>query len=213
VGTDPADPFRSLVLVISAATGVVEGARALSGSVPYGTAPALADLDQACPSGLVEIIVQTEGSLEVLRWNGSSFSSYPGWPRTWSPTQWMGNSAPVVGDVDGDGLPDVVFTGQVPGDGVNGTLYAYARTGLPVPGFPKVLPLGSGGTPALADVDRDGRTEIAVKGNPWNGIPGPKDTLWLYDLQGAGPYGPVHWGQFMNDGSHTGRYSRSYCRQ
>jgi hypothetical protein len=60
-------------------------------------------------------------------------------------------------------------------------------------------------------VDRDGRTEIAVKGNPWDGFPGLKQTLWLYDLHGIGPYGPVHWGQFMRDGSHSGRYTRSYC--
>jgi hypothetical protein len=184
--------------------------RELSGGVPYGTAPALADLDQQC-SGLVEIVVQTENSIDVLRWDGSSFTNYPGWPRTWGAGQWIGDSAPVVGDVDGDQAPDIVFTGQVAGSGTDGFVYAYSRGGTPLSGFPKGIALGAGGVPAIADVDRDGRNEIAVKGSPWNGFEGFKQTLWLYDLGGAS-HGPVHWGQFMHDAAHTGRYLRSYCR-
>ncbi|MFN2589898.1 MAG: FG-GAP repeat domain-containing protein [Actinomycetota bacterium] len=212
VGAEPTYAWRAAVIVITAATGAVEGTRLLSAGVPNGTAPALADLDQDCGvGGLVEIIVQTEGTLEVVRWNGSTFSNYPGWPRTWSTTQWIGNSAPAVGDVDGDGLPDLVITGQVAGDGTNGSVYLYSRGGVLHPRFPKNIRLGSGGAPAIADLDRDGRNEIVVKGSPWNGFSGLKDTLWVYDLGGTTPHGPIHWGQFMHDAAHTGTYTRAYC--
>jgi hypothetical protein len=210
VGSQLNFPWTSTLIVVTAATGEVEGMRDLSGAVPYGTAPALADLDQQC-SGPVEIIVQTESSIDVVRWNGSSFANYPGWPKTWGAGQWIGDSSPVVGDVDGDGLPDIVFTGQVAGSGTDGAVYAYSRGGAALAGFPKPLALGAGGVPAIADVDRDGRNEIAVKGSPWNGFEGLKQTLWLYDLGGSA-HGPVHWGQFMHDAAHTGRYVRSYCR-
>ena len=56
--------------------------RRLSGGVPYGTAPALAQLDGACgvEGGLLEIVVQTEPTIEVITWDGHSFSNPPGLP-------------------------------------------------------------------------------------------------------------------------------------
>src|SRR5688572_29774460 len=92
VGSQLNFPWTSTLIVVTAATGEVEGVRSLSGSVPYGTATALADLDQQC-SGPVEIIVQTENSINVVRWNGSSFANYPGWPKTWGAGQWIGDSS------------------------------------------------------------------------------------------------------------------------
>ncbi len=73
----------------------------------------------------LEIVVQTENSIDVVRWNGSSFSNYPGWPQSWGAGRWIGDSSPLVGDVTGDGLPDVVFTGQVAGSGTDGWVFAY----------------------------------------------------------------------------------------
>jgi hypothetical protein len=122
----------------------------------------------------------------------------------------VANSSPVVGDVDGDGHADVVVTGQVPGSSVDGSVYAFDRGGNLLAGFPKHLPIGAGGVPAIADVDRDGRNEIAVKGSAWDGVPRDRPSLWLFDL-GGGPHGPVHWGQLMHDAAHTGLYRRPPC--
>jgi hypothetical protein len=211
IGARLDNPSKSTVIVVTAATGAIEGMALLQEDAAYGSAPALADLDQSCAAdALVEIVVQTEGRLYALRWNGSSFSDYPGWPVRWSATQWLGDSSPTVGDIDGDGLPDIAITGQNAGDAVRGKVYAYSRNGTPLAGFPKRLPIGSGSAPAIADLDLDGRNELVVRGSPWDGFSGAKPTIWVYDLGGAA-YGPVHWGQFMHDSRHTGRYMRPGC--
>ena len=211
IGSTPTYPWPSTVIIVEAATGRVEGLHQLSGGVPYGSAPALAELDDPCtPGGRLEIVVQTEPTLEVVTWDGTRFRERPGFPVTWSQTQWIGESAAVVGDVDGDRRSDVVFTGQDAGESANGTVYAFSASGAPLARFPKRLPIGSGGMPAIADVDLDGRNEIAIKGSAWDGTPGWRDTLWLYDL-GGGEHGRVEWGQFMHDAQHSGQYDPVRC--
>jgi hypothetical protein len=130
-----------------------------------------------------------------------------GWPQALGASLWQGNSGPVVGDVTGDGQPDIAITTQVAGSAENGQLRLYHKTGAVVAGFPKALPLGSGATPAIADVDLDGRNELVVGGSYWNGVTGSYDTLWVYDLHGTA-YGPVLWGQFMGGPRHQGRYGQ-----
>ena len=93
---------------------------------------------------------------------------------------------------------------------VDGSVYAYSASGSALSGFPKQVEIGSGGMPAIADVDRDGRNEIAIKGSPWDGYEGPKPTLWLYDLGGS-DHGRIEWGQFMHDAAHRGAYVTPRC--
>src|SRR5439155_8638951 len=80
---------------------------AAAGTLFATPAIALADLDGDC---IPEIILQTNGALNVWRGDGSTF---PGWPVSVPGTMLF--TAPVVDDVDGDGLPDIVVvtsTGQ-----------------------------------------------------------------------------------------------------
>jgi hypothetical protein len=114
----------------------------------------------------------------------------------------------VVGDVNGDGSPDIVFTGQVQGDGEHGSVFAYDAGGDLLPRFPKNLPISSGGVPAIADVDLDGRNEIVVKGAYTHTTWSP--SIWLYDL-GGGPADPPEWSQFMNTSDHRSVYESPTC--
>jgi hypothetical protein len=162
--------------------------------VGYDCAPALGDLDG---DGFPEIIVETDGALDAWKGDGSVF---PGWPQVWSSSLTVGCTAPVVGDVDGDLQPDIVIVSQ---DGALGEVRVYSRHGALHSHFPKVLIIGSGYVPAIADLDLDGRNEIVITGDFWGGQIGLFDKVWVYDL-GGGPHGPVQWGQLMAGPRHHG---------
>jgi hypothetical protein len=85
-------------------------------------------------------------------------------------------SSPAIGDLDGDGSPDVVEgTAEVYGSApsTTGRVYAWSRDGRRLPGWPvkpeavaaDAIPLAGEGvpdSPVLADVDGDRRDEVAV---------------------------------------------------
>jgi RNA polymerase sigma factor (sigma-70 family) len=86
--------------------------------------------------------------------------SLPGWPQTI-----VGHcrEGPSLGDLDGDGLPEVVATN-------GGTIYAWTWDGQPLPGtrhvgrtrgvFKQGLSLPT--SPTVADLDGDGKAEVVV---------------------------------------------------
>jgi hypothetical protein len=181
-----------IYVYIIAGNGTIKHQMVIPDNIYYGTAPALADLDG---DGVPEIIVQSNNALYAFKGDGSSL---PGWPVS-GPGSGQGNSAPVVGDVDGDGQPDIAVTW-------GGEVITYDRMGQVLPHFPKALQIGAGAVPAIADVDGDGRNELVVSGSYWDGFSGNKDKVWMFDLHGGGPYGPVLWGQFMGGPEHQGFY-------
>jgi thermitase len=171
--------------------------------------PALADLTG---DGMHEIIVLTDEALHVLRGNDGSY--LPGWPVSLPGAMRPGNTSPVVGDVDGDGFQNIVFTLFEPGNLDVGHVHVYNRHGVSHPRFPKQLRIGSGAGPAIADIDADGRNEIIVTGNAsfdqdGNSLTGYYDKVWAYDLGGA-YHGPVTWGQFMGNAGNTGTPTVTY---
>ena len=143
--------------------------------IDYGSAPALADLNG---DSVPEIIIQTEYGLNRFYGTGSIC---PGWPQIWRRyyngkveyEQW--NSSPVVGDVGGDTHPEIVVvlkdSAKTPYTERCGEVRVYNSYGQLLPGFPKVVARqGDGAVPAIADIDLDGRNEIIVTGDFWNGI-------------------------------------------
>ncbi len=188
--------------LIFSANGLLKQSLVASGDVYYySTAPALADLDG---DGIPEIVVQTNTALNVWKGDGTVF---PGWPVSLGRYLWLENAGPVVGDVDGDGQPDVV-TLAPPMSGNAGDVLAFRANGMLLPGFPKhLLGMGSGAVPAIADIDLDGRSDIIVSTNLWNGVSGYYDKVWAYDLGGPAPYGAIEWGQFMGGPRHHGLYA------
>jgi hypothetical protein len=87
--------------------------------------------------------------------------------------------APAVGDVDGDGSPEVVALG------LDHHLHAWELSGAKVPGFPFHTYDTSLSSPALADVDRNGSKEIVFGGDMDFGQPHPPGGyLWVVSGQG-----------------------------
>ena len=85
-------------------------------------------------------------------------------------------STPAVGDLDGDGSPEIVATTW------NHGVFAWHLNGSLLPGFPRFMYDSLWSSPALRDLDGDGRPEIIFGGDmdnypgapyPWGGL------LWV----------------------------------
>lgn len=135
--------------------------------------PALAQLNGR---GKLDIVVGAADG-RVYAWNGRG-RRLRGWPveaRDGDDRERV-ISSPAVGDIDGDGAPDVVEAsaevyGSVPQ--TEGRVYAWDARGRPKPGWPirppalaaDAIPIAGEGvpaSPALADVDGDGADEVAI---------------------------------------------------
>jgi hypothetical protein len=132
------------------------------------SSPAIGDLDG---DHQLEIVIGTsDGTIKVLKKDGSSFSFawpvlLPDRPTPLKPGKRNDvDSSPALGDLDGDGHPDIVVTSD------EGIVYAYNKDGHLLPGFPFFAPANTfapditeaanSSSPILADVDGDGKLDI-----------------------------------------------------
>jgi hypothetical protein len=128
------------------------------------TTPALADLNG---DGHLEIIVSgLDRRIHAWHYDGRIVE---GWPIS----QWNGDplwrggvSSPAVGDLDNDGLPEVVVGTMSPmangQQDQNATLWAINGDGTSVPGFPVKTEQHIHSSPALGDITGDGNLEVVV---------------------------------------------------
>ncbi len=153
----------------------------------FFSSPALSDLDE---DGVPEIVVGSEaGKLFAWRFDSTEVAGFPidlGYPIWASPTVLDGQRIAVgdrsqmhVFDRDGqgaagwpqpiEGWPDgTVATGRgmlalttlTPGDVSKGWIYAWREDGQLLDGYPVALEMDSDSSPALADLDGDGRLWI-----------------------------------------------------
>jgi hypothetical protein len=102
----------------------------------------------------------------------------------------------VVGDIDGDQSPDLVFCARS-----NGVveLWAFDSSGQALPDTP--LQLSTNGSnprgPAIADIDGDGQNEVVIANY---------ETLWALRYGTVSPSGPILWGQWAGNAQHTASY-------
>jgi len=128
----------------------------------YST-PVLADINQ---NGLREIICGDHsldtgnGAIHIVRNDGTAF---PGWPKFTD--AWI-YSPPSVGDINGDGLLDIVVGDQMISTTPQNKVYAWtALTGNPLPGFPITGVWGINTQIILADLDGDGMVDMMFDDN------------------------------------------------
>ena len=204
---------RNEVLVVSQSGAVrkVSDTGALSLLIPLpteallGVTGALADLDD---DGIPEIITYGYSTISgtvstyLYAYEGDG-TLRAGFPVISTGYRTNGDFTPVIGDVDGDQAPDIVFGAQYAAM-PNSEIYAVSRTGAMLPGFPKQLLAGSGSVPAIADLDLNGRNDIIISGGDLTSA--RSDSLWVYEYSGSGTHGPIEWGQLQGDSRHRGYY-------
>jgi hypothetical protein len=123
------------------------------------SSPAIGDING---DGAEEIVVGNWGQ-RLYAWTYYG-EMLPGWPINNEDTIW---SSPALADLDWDGVKEVIVGADSTG-GVNwpyppgGLLWAFDEDASVLPGFPRVTPEVTWSSPAVADIDRDGRYEIIV---------------------------------------------------
>ena len=92
-------------------------------------------------------------------WNGVQLVSHLGWPKAFAPLM---PTPPVVGDVDGDGVEEIVIGTYDPERNPStGRLEVFALNGSQK--YSVEIPGGVKHIPTIADVDADGHTEIVLR--------------------------------------------------
>ncbi len=126
----------------------------------------------------------------VGAWDALSGQFLPGFPQAIEDLQFFMN--PAVGDVSGDGFPEVVT-------GSGGYLvHAWDKDGYEAPGFPKSTGSWIIGSPTLADLDLDGFLDVGVVTRSGR----------VYAWRTLGPsWGDVQWPTFHHDNRGTGNYN------
>lgn len=155
------------------------------------SSPAVGNLDDD-PD--LEVVVGTVGK-KVYAFNPNG-TLVPGWPATVTGEV---NSSPAIGDIDGDGYNEVIVGVGWQDLTNDGAIYAFRRNGQVMPGWPVVtqdLNLGPNGhpdgvfaTPALADLDLDGKLDVVVGGFD----------QYLYALRYTGQAVAGSWPFFLYD--------------
>ena len=148
--------------------------------------PALADLDGK--RGKEIVVTALDGNVYAWRGDGKPLAGFPVAvedPRTRKRSKLV--SSPVVGDIDGDGRPEIVFGGNGVSQGL-AAAYAIHADGTLHPGGPflkgwdpvevpllrgvllPTLATGVQMTPVLVDANRDGDMEVILYGVTGSGI-------------------------------------------
>lgn len=184
-------PFAPEVSILDALTGAVDGTVDLPGTISYGSAPVLADLNG---DGLDDVVIATQSFLSAIA--GGTLQQLPGFPTNLG-NVWVRDSAPVIGDIGGPSGAEIVLTTEVPGT-ESSQIHIINKNGTYM--LPRQsMVLGGGMTNAIHNLDDDGHNElvIAARGAPTIGL---QDSIWVLDFSQnelvPSIHDPVLWGQF-----------------
>ena len=147
----------------------------------FTSSPAFADFNN---DGYLEAVVygwnSFESRLYVFDHEGND---YPGWPVIVS--EEYSEVSPVIGDLDGDGSPEIVFGDE------SRFVRAFDILGHEIDGFPVTTQDAVRGAPFITDLDQDGDVELAAMG--WD------RGVYVWDLDGTYETGSVPWPTFQSN--------------
>ncbi|MCP4145736.1 MAG: hypothetical protein GY752_10710 [bacterium] len=157
--------------------------------------PALADFDGDNELEIVAVAIHGHdfGQIHILNLDGENLD---GWPID---VEGNTESSPIVADITGDGLLDVVFGVGGGSDSAPNLLYAFMHNGGRVTGFPLSLDGPVRATPMICDVDKDLDIDIVYGG--WD------LAFHVWDLPFAYSTATTPWPTYHGNISRTGLYS------
>jgi hypothetical protein len=171
-----------------------------AGADPVFSSPAIGDLDG---NGVAWVVV---GSVDerIYCVKGSDGTVKPGWgPVPGNPGGgfWVGDtiySSPALFDLDGDGKLEIIIGTDshnqpvmpkgvgVPGTTAGGLVVALNSSGALLPGFPIQLDQAISSSPAIGDIDGDGKPEIVIgTGNVYQGLPQSSHKVYAFHCDGT----------------------------
>ncbi len=158
---------------------------------PISPSPALADFDG---DGLLEIVVANNGGsapgLSRIQVFDSVGNTVLGWPRTVGSNN--SESSPIVADISGDGVPDVLFGNE------SGFIYGWDWHGIDLPGFPITIGDFVRSTPYVDDVDGDGHVNLVLAG--WD------KNVYVWDFPATWYPSAAQWPTLKHDVQRSGQY-------
>lgn len=131
-----------------------------------------------------------KGKETIYAWESSGENVSGNWPISFDNNDEL--LSLVVGDIDGIGNPEIILASK------DQKLYAFHSDGSTMFGFP-IPHIGNvWSTPALGDIDNDGKTEIIVTGGVGY------NNIYVWDTEGDPA--KIQWAMFHHDAWHTGVY-------
>ncbi len=157
------------------------------GSVPASSS-AVGDITG---DGIPEIIAEAYNAIYVWEPDGTPLN---GFPFTLPGNDNTSYSSPVLADVDGDGIREIIFGTHEGAGNLNGHVFILKNDGTVFPGWPKTTNNWVYGPPAVGYIDGDNVLDIAVGDQVLSGT--PADYLYAWNVNGTAltgfPVGPLN---------------------
>ena len=173
----------------------------------YCCNPALGDIDR---DGDLEIFVNVGSYIYGWHHDGQKIAGV--WPVFIGNITCNARTSIIIGDVNNDLSPDIVFMCENSTNGID--IFSYSSDGTEIDGWPysfdKATDLRS--SPTIIDIDNDGDLELAFTYIYRENYPYQicNLTIDVLDLSGSYNISTMHWPMFQHDSKHTGLYLKPF---